>query len=170
MIVRSRPLLLALALTLAACPTDDGGPDSGSGSSAATGSSSSGGAASTGEATAATSGPPGDAECPVRPYGEWAACEKTGVIDTSVCGWMDSGKSGSLTCLSPASGGGYNVCAIKDCVDDCDCFAAPATGDAVVYCAELSAGGSKACTLYCAGGQTCPDGMSCQGGYCFWGG
>jgi hypothetical protein len=169
-----RSLALVLALSLAACPSDPGpetqGGSSG-GSTAADGST--GGTGSTGEATTSptTSGATsGDATCPARPTGQWAACEKNGVVDKSVCGWTDSGQNGELTCLSPASGGGYNVCAIKGCVDDCDCFAAPASGDAVVFCAELGGGGEKACTLYCAGGQTCPDGMSCQGGYCFWDG
>lgn len=164
----SRSLALVLVALLVACPAEPG-PDtqagSSGGSTAAMEGSSTG---STGAATTSptTGGPPGDAECPVRPYGQWASC----AVDNTACGWMDSGKSGELTCLSPAGGGGYNVCAIKGCVDDCDCFLAPPTGDAVVFCAELTKGGEKACTLYCAGGQTCPDGMSCQSGYCFWDG
>lgn len=165
-----RPLALALVALLAACPSEPG-PDTQGGSSGGS-TAADGSTGSTGEATTSptTGGPPGDAECPVRPYGQWAACAQGGVVDNGVCGWMDSGKNGELTCLAPASGGGYNVCAIKGCVDDCDCFTAPATGDAVVFCADLGNGGEKACTLYCAGGQTCPDGMSCQAGYCFWDG
>ena len=50
----------------------------------------------------------------------------------------------------------------------CDCFAPPATGDAVVTCAAVLQGGGTACVLSCGGGETCPDGMECLSGTCFW--
>jgi hypothetical protein len=57
---------------------------------------------------------------------------------------------------------------ISDCVDVCDCFAPPATGTAVVVCADILAGGGMACALDCADGKTCPDGMTCLDNVCFW--
>jgi hypothetical protein len=80
---------------------------------------------------------------------------------------MEGSGNGTITCLSPQSGG-FNVCGIRDCVDDCDCFAAPLTGDAVPSCRVVFGDNGKACVLYCANGQTCPDGMECSSGYCYW--
>jgi hypothetical protein len=44
----------------------------------------------------------------------------------------------------------------------------PLTGDAVPSCRVVFGGGGTACVLYCANGQTCPDGMACASGYCYW--
>lgn len=128
--------------------------------SSGTGEGSSGGSAG----ATGGSGGTGDAMCPDRPAGSWNACKKGGLVDNKLCGG-DGGAA--ITCLSPSSGS-FNVCGLEACADDCDCFAPPASGDAVVFCAPLLGGGGKACALYCAGGQTCPDGMQCQGGYCYW--
>lgn len=53
------------------------------------------------------------------------------------------------------------VCA-KRCEDVCECWAAPATGNADVACVALVDGDpNRTCVLDCASGQTCPDGMEC---------
>jgi len=102
--------------------------------------------------------------------GEWNACiDRTGGIDNLLCNWMGHPDgTGFLTCLSSSEIKGGNICTIRDCVDACDCFDAPATGNAVVVCAPILAEGENACGLDCSGGETCPDGMECGGGLCFW--
>jgi hypothetical protein len=105
---------------------------------------------------------------PVVP-GEFNACiDENGDIDNTLCNWMGTGDSvGMAACLTgPVEGS--NVCMIRDCVDDCDCFAAPATGTAVPQCREVLADNGMACVLTCADGETCPDGMSCESGLCFY--
>jgi hypothetical protein len=63
----------------------------------------------------------------------------------------------------------YSACAVVDCIDACDCPAAPATGDAPVTCDDIIAGGGTACYLDCSDGQTCPDDMQCIfGTVCMW--
>lgn len=63
----------------------------------------------------------------------------------------------------------FGVCAPQGCVTDCDCPAAPATGDATVSCGEIVDGGGNACFLSCGAGETCPDGMSCFSDFiCMW--
>ena len=54
------------------------------------------------------------------------------------------------------------VCA-RRCTDECDCWAAPADGDAPVTCKVIDQSGDKTCILDCSGGQTCPTGMICTG-------
>jgi len=103
--------------------------------------------------------------CASHPAGDWAACQKGGLTDKTLCGFDEASSVGTVTCLSPSSGS-FNVCGIRDCVDNCDCFAAPTSGDAIPACEMV--GGSKACVLYCLNGQQCPDGMECVGGYCYW--
>ena len=67
--------------------------------------------------------------------------------------------------MSPTHG----TCAALDCVEDCDCPAAPATGTAESVCGEILAGGGTACFLDCSGGATCPDGMACiDNTLCMW--
>ena len=63
----------------------------------------------------------------------------------------------SVTCLSET-----NTCT-SACADASECDPAP-EGDAVPSCT----GGFGNCYLDCSGGQTCPAGMSCQGGQCGW--
>ncbi len=101
--------------------------------------------------------------CASRPAGDWAACKKGSLTDNTLCGF--EGGVGSITCLVPSSGDA-NVCGILDCVDDCDCFAPPSSGDAVPFCEMV--GDSKTCVLYCLNGQQCPDGMECVSAYCYW--
>jgi hypothetical protein len=63
------------------------------------------------------------------------------------------------------------VCGEIGCETEETCPPAPETGDAPVLCAPLISGqGIKTCHLNCAGGQTCPDGMSCYDvdGICVW--
>ena len=63
----------------------------------------------------------------------------------------------------------YSACALPDCVDACDCPAAPPTGDAPVRCDDILSGGGTACFLDCGDDQTCPDGMICLfGTLCAW--
>ena len=103
--------------------------------------------------------------CASHPAGDWVACQKGGLTDKTLCGFEEGSSAGTVTCLSPSSGS-FNVCGIRDCVDDCDCFAAPSSGDAIPSCEMV--GGSKACVLYCLNGQQCPDGMECVSAYCYW--
>ncbi|MGH1341488.1 MAG: choice-of-anchor J domain-containing protein [Nannocystales bacterium] len=50
-----------------------------------------------------------------------------------------------------------------------DCNDAPATGDAPVTCDDLTGDMMGNCFLDCAGGETCPDGMSCAfNSFCAW--
>ncbi len=49
----------------------------------------------------------------------------------------------------------------RACDDVCDCWAAPADGDAPVACKSLVTGDDGTCVLDCSGGQSCPGGMSC---------
>ena len=182
----------AAVLLLTACD-DSGGSESGTtagGTTAAattTGdASSTGDATSTGEATSGDSSSDGSSSggsssggsssssgdpnaCDPQVPGEWNACVgANGNIDNTLCNWMGlSGPSGFIGCLNSSETDGANVCMISGCEDVCDCFAAPATGTAVVTCAEVLEGGGTACVLVCSNGETCPDGMSCEGGLCF---
>ncbi|HEY0136851.1 MAG TPA: hypothetical protein VGB85_22370 [Nannocystis sp.] len=163
-----RAITLAL-LSLVGCTSEPDAPttqDTSSSTGVTTGSTGATGTTTgtTGEPTSGTTAADG---CASHPPGDWAACQKGGLTDNSLCGWMEGSGNGMITCLSPQSGS-FNVCGIRDCVDDCDCFAAPLTGDAVPSCRVVFGGGGTACVLYCANGQTCPDGMECSSGYCYW--
>lgn len=173
---RLAALSLSVLLSIVGCGeggdgTTGTGPDASSGGATGTGTAGTGASTgASGAATGATTGEPATTgatspdACPSRPAGDWNACKSGGLTDNKLCGG-DGGAA--VSCLSPASGS-FNVCGIEGCVDACDCFAPPATGDAVVYCAPILGDGGTACALYCAGGQTCPDGMQCQAGYCYW--
>jgi len=182
---------VVLAL-LGACDDDDGGGETTVGGTGVATSTSGGGSSSTtddsttstgaaesssgGGDSSSTSGAGGESSStgnpnacdPVVP-GEYNACiDENGSIDNTLCNWMGAGGStGFVGCLTSSSTKGANVCMISDCEDDCDCFAAPATGNAVVECAEVLEGGGRACVLNCSNGEDCPDGMSCEGGLCF---
>src|SRR5690606_6424916 len=161
--LRARPLSPLLLSALLACAGDDGATAGTTQTSADT--------TSTGEATTTTGDPSSttddgtatgvDEGCLSHAVGEWNACNTGPLTYNSVCNAAPG--SSTTTGLLPAGGGG-NVCSVNSCVDACDCFAPPATGDAVVTCAPVLADGN-ACVLYCAGGQTCPDGMGCKSGY-----
>ena len=132
--------------------------------------SSSSGAAVDGSSSSSSGG--GGPVCEPPVVGEWNACmDADGEIDNTLCNWIgDPDGTGYLTCLSapPKDLDGGNVCTIRDCRDTCDCFDAPATGTAPVVCAPILADGATACGLDCSEGQTCPDGMQCASGLCFW--
>ncbi|MBL4687762.1 MAG: hypothetical protein JKY37_24435, partial [Nannocystaceae bacterium] len=87
--------------------------------------------------------------------GEYAQCLGVGnAIDTSDCG------GNAPTCLTGGDPVIVGVCAITECVDECDCPAAPVTGTAVAACGDI-AGGGNLCHIDCADGSTCPTGMEC---------
>ncbi len=91
-------------------------------------------------------------------------CTPAGVYEDCLQGGVDvCGASGQPTlCVSDnLENPSIGVCA-RRCDDVCDCWAAPATGDAEVACVPLVDGDPKqTCVLDCSGGQTCPDGMAC---------
>lgn len=61
------------------------------------------------------------------------------------------------------------VCVASGCDEACQCPVAPATGDAVVNCEDVTGDRVNDCWLECSGGATCPDGMICFGGFiCLW--
>jgi hypothetical protein len=90
-----------------------------------------------------------------------------GVIDNTPCL-----APGASTCLYTGAMGAptAGVCSIQDCVDACDCPAAPASGDAVITCDDVTGVPADLfCYLDCSMGETCPAGMTCFGGYlCIW--
>ncbi|MBL8969021.1 MAG: hypothetical protein JNK56_00485 [Myxococcales bacterium] len=172
-----RSLLLTLLL-LPACPgATDGSSTSQADTTATTTATTA--ADTTGAPTEPISGEPvttsgsgdtgdtGQDACTNRPSGDWNACKDGSGTNNSLCGFVDNGGDGSLTCLSPQSGS-FNVCGIRDCVDDCDCWAPPKTGDAPAVCTAVFGDGGKACILYCLNGQKCPDGMMCNSTTCYW--
>ncbi len=169
-----RSLLLTLLL-LPACPgATDGSSTSQADTTATTTATTA--ADTTGAPTDPSSGEPvttsgsgdtGQDACTNRPSGDWNACKDGSGTNNSLCGFVDNGGDGSLTCLSPQSGS-FNVCGIRDCVDDCDCWAPPKTGDAPAVCTAVFGDGGKACILYCLNGQKCPDGMMCNSTTCYW--
>ena len=164
---RARSLSLASLLALAAC-TRESNDDTGGFATLAgmTASASSTAAEPTGATTTPDTTTIAD-QCPDRPAGAYNACEVDGFTDNKLCGWTTDGGPQSLTCLSPQSGG-YNVCGLRDCVDDCDCFTPPTTGTALPGCRAIFGDGGKACVLYCLNGQVCPDGMACANQFCYW--
>ena len=164
------PRTLSLVLVLAApgCTGEPGEPTATAVETMSPSSTGSTGTTTAATSTGATSGATTAADgCSQHAIGDWNACQIGNQIKNSLCEWAEGGGEGTLLCLAPTSGG-YNVCGIRDCVDVCDCFAPPTTGTAVPVCAPILGSGANACALYCAGGQTCPDGMTCQSGYCYW--
>ena len=154
------------------CGDDGVSSTSGAASTGASGASS--GAGSSGEGSSGegsggeSSGGGGGTGCASHAPGEWNSCKDGPLILTGNCGWSAAeGKSGAVLCVGPASGGG-NACSVRDCVDVCDCFAPPSTGSAVLACVPVLGDGGSACVLQCASGQTCPDGMECISGSCYW--
>lgn len=140
-----------------------------SSTSGAEGSSSSGGVAEGSSSGGSEStGNPNACDPPV--VGEYNAClDENGNPMPVMCNYMGTGKSvGQVGCLTGPTEGA-NACMIQNCVDDCDCFNAPPTGNAPSVCREVLAGGGMACILACDGGETCPDGMTCDNGICWHG-
>ncbi len=131
-------------------PTTGPGP----GTTGTTGGSSSGGSASTGPACNDV-------------FGDYDNClDANGMVDVAVC----NAGIGNATCIvddvaSPTLG----VCSVIDCVDECDCPAAPPTGNAPVVCSAVTGVPADLfCSLDCSAGQTCPDDMDCFGDLCVW--
>jgi hypothetical protein len=98
--------------------------------------------------------------CPSRSLdGNYAAClDPTGMASDEPCE--------GATCVTdsidaPTAG----VCLASGCEMTCQCPPAPATGDTVVVCEEVTGDGLNDCWLACGGGETCPDGMFCFGGF-----
>ncbi len=61
------------------------------------------------------------------------------------------------------------VCSAQGCVDATDCAAAPASGTALVTCGDVDGDMADDCYLSCAGGESCPAGMSCfDSSICEW--
>ena len=163
------PRAITLALfTLLACNSEPDTTTSSTqeaGSSTAIATTTTTGASTTAEPTT-TGGQTTTADgCASHPAGDWTACKKGSLTDKTLCGFDEGSSAGTVTCLIP-SGGDFNVCGIRDCVDDCDCFTPPSSGDAIPACEMV--GDSKACVLYCLNGQQCPDGMECVSAYCYW--
>lgn len=112
---------------------------------------------------------PGIPGCDAVAKGGYNDCYVDGEFDTVACGWMGTSESvGFPTCITAALVDDGSVCAIKGCVDRCDCFATPPTGTATVECMEGVVAEDKACVLYCGGGEVCPDGMLCSYQICVW--
>lgn len=176
------------------CPSDDGGGETGSVASTGAMSTSTGatdstigmvegsgssGSESTSAAGSSSSGAAVDSSssggaplCEPPVVGEWNSCiDEMGDIDNTLCNWVgNSEATGFLTCLSapPDALDGGNLCVIRGCRDTCDCFDPPTTGTAQVVCAPILANDETACGLDCSSGETCPDGMECASGLCFW--
>ncbi len=73
---------------------------------------------------------------------------------------------GDHLCIVDNSPATSSTCSRQGCATACDCPAPPASGNAVVTCADITGGGSPTdCYLDCGDGQTCPDGMACFAGY-----
>jgi hypothetical protein len=132
-------VLSVLMLVFAGACTDDGDPspsDTGTETQSAT-------EASTGDGD-------GDACTPDGAFGD---CVNDGLgacmADTALCVEDDPSMPSIGVCGRP-------------CDDACDCWAAPATGDAPVACKALvPATGDGTCVLDCSSGQACPTDMSC---------
>ena len=167
MLLRVRSFSLASLLALAACPSESNDDTGGATATTTANASASSTAAEPTSSTAAPGTTTAADACPDRPSGAYNTCETNGLTDNKLCGWTTNGGPQSITCLSPQSGG-FNICGLRDCVDDCDCFAPPTTGTAIPGCRAIFGDGGKACVLYCLNGQICPDGMECASGYCYW--
>lgn len=124
---------------------------------------------STGTSTGSSGPDTGDPECPPV-KGEYNDCtDEGGKIDNKLCKWMGDGEHGFITCLNAAGLEGASTCSLVNCEQDCDCFAAPATGTARSVCRLMATDkGDNACILDCSAGATCPDGMACDNDTCFW--
>lgn len=74
-------------------------------------------------------------------------------------------------CINDGAMPTWATCSQADCTTAADCGSiVPETGDAPVACADPTGmGGANTCYLDCAGGQTCPDGMTCiADSWCAW--
>jgi hypothetical protein len=94
--------------------------------------------------------------CPLLPVeGNFADCiDDMNMISDMPCGGATCTADNSL---SPTAA----VCTPSGCEMDCQCPAAPPTGDAPVVCEDVTGDGTNDCSLDCSNGETCPDGMLC---------
>ena len=136
--------LLSLAAALSACPSDDTSSETETGSE-------------TSSATETTDTDPSSTETGdnCSPPGEFGDC----------------GMGGDAACMSA---GGPSQCVLDDpgapsiavcgrpCTEVCECWAAPASGDAPVACVSLAPGDDGTCILDCTNDEACPDDMQCS--------
>lgn len=108
----------------------------------------------TGTDSATTQAGDGDGDGCTPPPGVYGDC----ATSTDAC--MTDGPK--LCILDSQDFPSIAVCA-RRCTDVCDCWAAPADGDAPVACLAIDMSGDNTCVLDCSGGQTCPSGMFCTG-------
>ena len=108
-------------------------------------------------------------ECGAPVGGAYDACfDENGDPMPVLCNYMGTDESlGQVDCLTGPTDGA-NVCMVRGCESDCDCFEAPETGNAPSVCRDVG-GVGMACILPCNDGQTCPDGMTCDSGICWHG-
>ncbi len=151
--------------------TDAGTTDAGTTDSGTTDSGTTTGATTTGATTDPTTGattdPTTGGGCNAV-AGNYENCvNMAGAIDNTPCM-----APGAATCLftGPMGAPTGGVCSIQDCVDPCDCPAAPASGNAVISCDDVTGVPADLfCYLDCSMGETCPTGMTCFGGFlCLW--
>lgn len=102
--------------------------------------------------------------CELEGSGTYGACLLAdGSSDTAVC------RDDAAVCIvdtieMPTVG----VC-LSGCADACDCPPFPGGFDEQVTCEDLSGDGIGDCYLDCAGGQSCPDDMTCVADtVCMW--
>lgn len=131
-------------------------PDSGTSSGSASAS-----------ATESTTDPTTGGGCNSAP-GAYANCiDMNGAINNAPCM-----APGDATCLYTGDMANPTAatCSFVDCVDACDCPAAPASGNAVVTCDDVTGDPAELfCYLDCGGGEACPNGMTCFAGFlCAW--
>lgn len=90
----------------------------------------------------------------------WSPClEPGGNPNDMLCAPLE-------VCLSDGTPATVGICATVGCQDACDCpFAPDGVDPPVVGCDDLTGSGEQACFLDCSGGQICPDGTVCFGGF-----
>lgn len=101
------------------------------------------------------------AGCASEAIGNYDAClDARNVPDSRMCGF-----AGAICINDGATPAAVSACSQSVCVDECDCPAAPATGDSVVTCDDIAGDDmTPECFLDCSGGETCPDDMGCFAG------
>jgi hypothetical protein len=97
--------------------------------------------------------------CPLPPIdGNYADClDDMGVVSDAPCD--------GAQCVTDADPPTAAVCLATGCEATCQCPPAPATGDAEVTCEDVTQDMIGDCYLSCGSGETCPDDMTCFGGF-----
>ncbi|MCX4246030.1 hypothetical protein [Paraliomyxa miuraensis] len=94
--------------------------------------------------------------------GNYEPCLTDGVPDDTPC-------DGAACIVDNDANPQAGVCMVLGCEYSCQCPPHPGTGDAVVTCEDVTGDDVSDCWIDCGGGATCPDGMSCFGGFiCIW--